>query len=272
MKRLFTFALALLLICALAAPAFADIAYEPDDRFFKSHHSGCDYENRNYYANGADGCALAYDAPDGKADAALPNGVLYHVYYTYADEWGYVEYNPDDPADRENWQSYVSGWVRLADMTAEYDHAAFSADHEAEIRPSERALEIGPEDVAYAYKYPGSGIVTETLEGKWLDGEDVYVQSEYTDPAGRDWGCVGYWRGMRQMWFCLDDPCNDALAPDENAVTPQLVPAAAAEEMDAALSAAPGGTASAYLYAGAAGVIVIAAALLTVLLRRKKRG
>ena len=272
MKRLSTLALTLLLVCALAAPAFADIAYEPNDRFFQSHYSGCDYENRNFYANGAAGCAIAYSAPDGKADAALPNGVLYHVYYTYEDEWGYVEYNPADPGDRENWQSYVSGWVKMADMTAEYDHSAFYADHKAEIRPSERTFELAPEETAYAYKYPGSGKVAEVLEGKWFGDEPIPVESEFTDPAGRTWGYVGYWRGMRQMWFCLEDPCNSALEPDENCVVPALTSAASSEEMAAALKAAPDGGQSAYLYAGAAGVVILAAAVLIVTMRKKKRG
>ena len=272
MKRFFALALTLLLVCALAAPAFADIAYEPNDRFFKSHYSACDYENRNYYANGADGCAIAYSAPDGQADAALPNGVLYHVYYTYEDEWGYVEYDPADPGSRENWKNYVSGWVKMADMTAEYDHAAFLADHAGEVRRSERTFELAPEETAYAYKYPGSGRVTEALEVKWFTGEPIQVESEFTDPAGRVWGYIGYWRGMRQMWLCLDDLYNDSLAPDENCVVPELISAASAEEMTAALNAAPGGSSNAYLYAGAVGVVIIAAAVLIVTLRKKKRG
>ena len=272
MKRFFTLALTLLLICALAAPAFADIAYEPNDSFFKSHYSACDYENRNYYANGASGCVLAYAAPDGKADAALPNGVLYHVYYTYEGEWGYVEYDPADPGSRETCENYVSGWVKMSDMTAEYDHAAFLADHAGELRRSERYFTVEADETFYAYKYPGSGRVTEALEGKWFGSEPIPVESEFTDPAGRDWGYIGYWRGMRQMWLCLDDLQNDSLAPDENCVTPQLVPAASAEEMAAALEDAPGGGQSAYLYAGAAGVVIIAAAVLFVTLRKKKRG
>ena len=274
MKRIFMLALALLLALSLAAPAFADVAYEPNNRFFQSHSGACRNEDRGYYSNGAVGCALVYDAPDGKAAAALPNGVIYWIYYTYDSDgilWGQLDYDPDDPGNRDNWRNYVSGWVQMDDMTATYDYQAFYAEHKDEISPSERSLEIDPEETVYAYRYPGSGEVIDVLDGQYYSDEPIPTETEFTDDAGRTWGYIGYWRGWRHMWVCLDDPYNPALEPDENCRVPAVTPAASAEEMAAILKAAPSGTSNAYLSAGAAGVVIIAAAVLFVVLRRKKR-
>ena len=269
MKRFFTALLALLLLCALAAPALADIAYEPDDRFYKHHAGDCKYENRSWFTNGADGYVLVYGSPTGDAEAALPNGVLYHVYYTYQDEWGYVEYDPDDPANRENWKNYVPGWVKLADMTADYDYRAFAAEHKDEYAETDVQLEVSKGSTVFCYKYPGSGIVTDKIKADWAPSEAPIFSSIFTDPAGRDWGFLGYYCGYRNIWVCIDDPGNPELPPDENYRAVNTVPVAAAGVMESALSAAKRPTA--YLYAGAAGVIVIAAAVLVVAIRRKKK-
>ena len=74
--------------------------------------------------------------------------------------------------------------------------------------------------------------------------------------------------GRRNSWVCLSDPGNDALEPDENFTAPELIPAASASDLAAAVKAAK--SPNAYLYAGAAGVVVIAAAVLIVTLRRRK--
>ena len=45
---------------------------------------------------------------------------------------------------------------------------------------------------------------------------------QFTDPAGRTWGEIGYFYGIRNCWVCIDDPYNGALPPDENCVTVAL--------------------------------------------------
>ena len=271
MKRILSALLLLLLVCALAAPVLADVAYEPDDAFFRRHSIDCHYENRGYYTNGADGCVLVYEAPGGAAKTALANGVLYYVYYTYESDdclWGQMEYNPDDPADRENWRNFVSGWVPMAEMTAEYDNSSFFAEHGDEYIQKDTMLTWGGNDTVYAYKYPGSGIVVDVFEGGWTQ-DPMTFSSVFVDPAGREWGHMGYYYGSRNFWVCLDDPFNGALEPDENYRSVETVPAASAEVMAEALeqAAAP----NLYLYAGAAGVVIIAAAVLVFVLRRRTR-
>ena len=272
MKRLFTALLALMLLCALAVPALADVAYEPDDRFYKHHAGDCKYEHRSYFTNGADGCVLAYGSPTGDAEAVLPNGLGFWIYYTYdrlGERWGYLEYDPDDPASHENWRDCVPGWVKLADMTADYDYRAFEAEHGSEISAADVRLEASRGSTVFCYKYPGSGLVTDKIKVDWVTVDGPSFTRVFTDSAGRDWGYIGYYCGYRNIWVCIDDPCNPELPPDENYRAVNTVPAAAAGVMEAALSEAKRPTA--YLYAGAAGVAVIAAAVLVFAIRRKKK-
>ena len=268
MKRFFTALLALMLLCALTVPVLADVAYEPDDAFFRRHSGECRHENRAYYTNGAEGFVLVYGSPTGDAEAALPNGYNYWIYYTYKDEWGYLEYDPDDP-DSENWREFVSGWVKLADMTADYDYRAFDAEHGSEISEADVRLEAPRSSTVFFYKYPGSGIVTDKIKVDWVTVDGPSFTRVFTDSAGRDWGYIGYYCGYRNIWVCIDDPCNPELPPDENYRAVNIVPVAAAGVMESALSAAKRPTA--YLYAGAAGVVVIAAAVLVFVIRKKKR-
>ena len=271
MKRLFTALLALMLLCALAVPVLADVAYEPDDGFYKRHAGDCKHEDRSYFTDGADGYVLVYGSPTGDAANVLPNGVQYWIYYTYdrlGERWGYLEYDPDDPASRENWRNYVSGWVKLADMACCYDYRAFEAEHGSEYVQKDAELRIAYRDTAYTYEYPGCGVVLEELDGSWADNPLTFSQV-FVDPAGREWGFVSYYYGHRHFWLCLDDPYNPELPQDENYRAVNTVPAASAEVMAAALSAAKRPTA--YLYAGATGVAVIAAAVLVFTLRQKKK-
>ena len=268
MKRFCSALLALLLLCALAAPALADVAYEPDDRFYEHHRGECKYEHRSYYTNGAEGYVLVYSSPTGDAEAALPNGRGFWVIYTYDDAWGCIEYDPDDP-DSENWREFVSGWVKLADMACDYDYRSFEAEHGSEISAAEVRLEVSRGSTVFCYKYPGSGIVADKIKADWASGDGPSFRSVFTDSAGRDWGFIGYYCGYRNLWICIDDPSNPELPPDENYRAVKTVPVAAAGVMEAGLSAAKRPTA--YLYAGAGGVAVIAAAVLGVALRRKKK-
>ena len=55
------------LVSGLALPASADIAFEPNDSFYKSHSGNCHYEDRTYHANGPEGYVLIYTSPGGGA-------------------------------------------------------------------------------------------------------------------------------------------------------------------------------------------------------------
>jgi hypothetical protein len=217
MKRLFTLLLACLLLCALAVPALADVAYLPRDSFLEKHWDDCRYENRWYYANGPEGYVLAHKTPDSAEATPLPNGGKYYISNVYRGEWGVLEYDKETLANNLGSAS-ISGWVRMSEMVADYDADAFYRDHQSEIVSGEVELEIDSDSTVYLYKYPGSGIVTDELSGSWA-GEPLLFNTLFTDPAGRQWGYIGYYYGHRDFWVCLDDPANDALPPDENRVT-----------------------------------------------------
>jgi hypothetical protein len=226
MKRLFVLLLACALLCALAAPALADVAYLPRDRFIESHWEDCSYLNRWYYANGAEGYVLAHKTPDSAEATPLPNGGKYYISNVYRGEWGVLEYDPDT-LKNALYNGSVSGWVRMSDMLPDYDADAFYRDHQSEIvTDGDVELEIRSDETVFLYKYPGSGIVTDELSGSWA-GEPLWFNILFTDPAGRQWGYCDYYYGHRDFWVCLDDPYNGALAPDENCVT--IVTRAAAE-------------------------------------------
>lgn len=273
MKKYMCFLLALLLTLTLAMPALADIAYEPRDDFYQKHRKDCDYENRVYYTNGAEGYVTVHSSPTGGAKTAIANGISFYVSYTYDDgRWGCIEYDPDTRLAAGSRNS-DSGWVKLEEMVCDYDNRAFMADHADELVNAERSLLPTPTEgeAVYAYKYPGSGIVRTTLDMAVVGGHEIPFSTVFTDPAGREWGYCGYHYGIRELWVCLDDPCNDALEADENFVDPlaKMTPAADPSTVEAAARAA--GLPGAYLIAGIGGVVVIAAAILAAVIRKKKK-
>ena len=219
MKRFFTLLLACLLLGALAAPALADVAYMPRDNFYEKHYQECSYLSRWYWTNGPEGYVLAHKTPGSAEATPLPNGGLYYISYLYNDRWGVVEFDKDTLEHRSS-AGNASGWVDIYEMVADYDNEAFEADHRAELNSSAQAeLKLEFDDVAYGYKYPGSGIVTKEFSGQTYWRDPFLLSPLFTDPAGRTWGYVGYNYGRHNCWICIDDPFNGALAPDENAVT-----------------------------------------------------
>ena len=95
MKRWFSLLLLIALLCVLALPAAADVAYMPRDNFLEKHWEDCRYENRWYWTNGEAGYVLAHKTPDSKAATPLPNGGKYYISNVYKDRWGVLEYDPD---------------------------------------------------------------------------------------------------------------------------------------------------------------------------------
>ena len=264
MKKLFSLLLCLVFVLAAEGTAFADVAIEPrDNSFYERHRGECSYENRLYLANGQDGYVFIYKSPVSTSpqDAAV-NGSEWWVEYIY-DGWGCVEYESGD--------DYRSGWIRMSQLSADYDSTAFFEEHRDEIdEKAVRSIEIKSDDTVYAWKYPGSGVVRDTLGNYTRDPvATVELGSIYTDSEGREWGYLGYYYGQRYLWICISDPMNGQLEADENYREPELVPAASQQEADSALSRAMGP--NYVLVAGACGVAVIAAALLYVFIRKKRK-
>ena len=300
MKR---FAIALILAAllgALALPAAADVAYLPRDSFLEKHLSDCRYENRWYWTNGAEGYVLAHKTPDAKEAVPLPNGGRYIISNVYKGEWGVLEYDRESLGNKLSGDNSVSAWVRMSDMTADYDNQSFMADHGAELVQETAELDWNRTDTVYVYRYPGSGVVTDSLSPEWFGQDQISFGPLFTDPAGRRWGYCGYLYGHRDLWVCLDDPYNGALEPDENCVT--IVTRAAAEPAQTAAPTEPPAPAETptpagktveltpaadgdalrqaakdnrgsgpYAAAGAGGVVIVAAAVLIAALRKKKR-
>lgn len=265
MNRILSFFLLILALFSLTMPVFADIAYVPEDDFYRRHAEDSRYENRVWLVNGANGYALVYSSPTGKPEGILSNGERYLVNYIY-ENWGHLEYFPEN-CDTSDWRNRISGWVNLRDMTRDYDYRSFDADHSSEYEQKERELSVSSSNTIYGYKYPGSGVVVDEL-GSWRSS-DLFFSMIYTDSEGREWGFLGYYMGSRNYWICLDDPCNNLLPADENSRSLDIIPPASAEEMKDALKKAI--TPTYYLYVGAGSIVVIAAAVLIAMLLQKKK-
>ena len=94
MKRLASLLVLAALICALALPAAADVAYMPRDNFIEKHWDECSYVNRWFWTNGEAGYVLAHKTPDSKEATPLPNGGKYYISNVYQGKWGVLEYDP----------------------------------------------------------------------------------------------------------------------------------------------------------------------------------
>ena len=79
--------LTLLLALSLTLPAFADVLWEPDNRFYQQHALNCEYHNRSYTANSPQGYVDVRSAPDGVVIAQVENGQRLNVYVLYR-AWG----------------------------------------------------------------------------------------------------------------------------------------------------------------------------------------
>lgn len=188
---------------ALAAPALADVIWEPDDPFYNRHADECTYENRRYELAGYEGTVTVYTAPGGLARTTLDNGARGTVQFVWkADEgnWGYLCSLED---------SDVEGWIPMDDLTLIYDSRQFMEDHSAELVEGE-AVEVDFTQ-AVLYAYPGGPAEYVLKEDKQYQPFSQMFTTTYTDQDGLCWGYVGYYMGHRNRWICLDDPMNEDL-------------------------------------------------------------
>ncbi len=227
MKRTLSIFLALLLALTLTAPAaLADVVWEPvSDSFYDSHRDDFSYFGRSLYLNGQDGVTVLYKSPDGDVIGSVPNGETVYAEHSWRD-W----YLIFDPTAEE--YSMDTCYIRISDAVPVYDSAAFLAEYGESITtvgtPRYPTL---PEDAGQKvclYSYPGSGEVWTTMDPEGCPGCSLL----FTDEDGLAWGFVNYWYGVRDVWMCLDDPCNDTLPYKgrDAAVLAQLIPAADPEK------------------------------------------
>lgn len=270
-RRLFVLFLIFAMLFSMAA--FADVAYTPRDDFYEKHYDECQGLERHHLTNGSEGYVVGFASPTGEAKVVIPNGKEYFVSVLWSEKggkvWGCIEYDPETLDIGWSFQGAETAWVDMSAMTPRYDSEAFMEDHADELKSEERILKIGADDKVPAYRYPGSGIITDTLEN-WNSSEDqsLILGNIYTDAEGREWGRVGYYYGIRDVWVCIDEPHTE-LAAGAEFTEREIIPAADEAAMKKALNESSG--LSANILVGAVGAVVIAGAIIAYIIIRKRR-
>ena len=244
MKRILALLFALLLL--LPSLTLGDVIVEPENGFYRNHQSECKrIAGRTYLANGPEGTLDLYTAPNGTVSTTLKNGAAFYCQWVYTDKqgavWGFSERH--------------EAWAPLGYAQVQYDHIAFEQEHRDQIVPGTDQTGIKYDSV-YLYDYPGATYPI------LLDEVELYAEQTYTDPQGRRWGFVSYIYGIRDKWFCLDDPGNGELAAETRSAAPS------GYDPPASL---PTGSQTGVVIGVVAGVVAGTLVAVLVLFRRKKR-
>lgn len=218
MKRLFSLVLTVLTACCLAAPAFADVIWEPEDDFYQRHADECELLQRSFYTNGPEGYVDLFRSPESSSvTGQMENGEKLYIYWRYQD-WGYVEGD-------------VTGWAPLGDLQLIYDHISFAEEYGEQFAPYDAEacrplLDAWTGDALALWPYPGA-----EQADLWQDAADAmedlkeYGFSEiFVDEEGNTWGFCAYLYGNRDFWVCLDDPGRTAF-PVRDVGQPELTAA-----------------------------------------------
>lgn len=179
--------------------AQADVIWEPEDSFYKTHSGECEYINRLYTANGPDGNVVAYKSPENSGIVGTyDNGTEIRITHTYEDKrgvmWGIYE------------NGNRTGWIPMDYLKPVYDYICFQEEFGEEIVDEAGALDKKYNGLQVYFWYaPGS----EKGNTRILNGYMPEYTKTYVDELGRKWGFTIYYMGTRNMWFCLDDPQAD---------------------------------------------------------------
>ena len=244
MKKVFALLFALLLL--MPSLTLGDVIVEPDNSFYRTHRQECRHrEGRTYLANGPDGVLNLYTAPNGTVAEKLQNGTAIFCQWTYTDDqgvvWGFSE--------------RYGAWAPLGYTLVQYDHIAFRKEHADEIVvPREQAA--AQYETVFLYEYPGA---SDPLK---MSDLDLTAEQLYTDGQGRRWGFVSYVYGIRNRWFCLDDPANRQLTGEKKAAVPSGFDAPA--ELPAVSNRG-------VIAAVTGGVALVTLTVVLILFRRKKK-
>ena len=255
-RKICTLFLAALAVLSLMVPVSADVIIEPRDSFFEKHREECTYVARQYELAGYGGKVTVFTAPGGMNKLTLDNGLRGTIQFTWEGKgttWGYLIYWDDQ---------WIEGWVPMDDVSLVYDSQQFMTDHAGEI------VETDPVPVdfhdAVRYDYPNGPIAAGTdlqEDPDYMTFSEIFTQV-YTDENGLRWSYVGYYKGWRESWVCLDDPMNREL---DTEIIP-VAPSAAQLRGSATVTAGP----PALLIAGVL-VAAVAAVTAVLLVKRKKR-
>ena len=263
LKRLLALCLTCLMLAALTVPAAADVIWEPNDLFYKTHANECEYiRYRRYLTNSDTGYVYQYQSPASSVTTAShPNGTEIALAWLYTDGNGETWGLPSDE----------SGWVKLSELSLIYDCQEFVREHESELVPfadgSFEPIVSTDEKPVLSWTYPG-GEKSHTLPV----GEDIteYVHSTYTAEDGKLWGYIIYMYGMRDFWVCLSAPFDEsaggyAVTEHEIALKQEPVPV---EDIPV-----PAGNITAWILAGVliVAVVVGTGVLIRVMYAKKKK-
>lgn len=207
MKRVLSLVFALVFVLALTPAARADVIVEPEDSFYREYRSQCDSHDRGYYAAGPDGAVTVYKNPKSPAVVTeLENGEYVWIGWTYTDPdgnaWGYCEHWNNEDFVRD-W----SGWMPLGHLLLKYDSISFREEFAARIEDRGGQVAGQGDFPVVFWEYPGSGEVYASFTTSADYAPDY--EAVFTDDAGRSWGFVGYYMGLRNVWICLDAPGAD---------------------------------------------------------------
>ncbi len=252
MKRLLC---CLCLVCLLLTAVSADILWEP-------------YDDPNYDYEKANTIARIYYVPEGSTVNLYASPAAAQVLETL--EPGtrvYVGFTQTHSG--KTWavgypltEDSQEGWFRLARLQLEYDHELFMEEFDdiIEHRPLDFPITDLEGDIP-TWTYPGSGISDGVLELQWMNEDynegNLSMSMVYTDPAGGQWGYVGYYMGH----------CGWAYLTDLYAEAPPTFPRQAENTVT---DTAEETTSMTYLLPLAAALVIITGTLIYVLKKRTK--
>ena len=194
------------MLCVL--PVKADVIWEPyNDSFYNGHREDCSYLNRNFTADGPEDKVLVYKSPENSAVVETwENGYVANIYYTWTDENGTVW------GMNHNWETDELGWVPMEYMDVVYDYICFEEEFGASF--VEETVAIPGEYVnrkIFCFSYPGAETYLEIPMPEY-EADMPQCHMTYVDENGQKWGYIGYFRGTRNKWVCLDNATADAAA------------------------------------------------------------
>lgn len=260
----------MLFFVAAALTAGADVVWSPSDNFFADHYADCVHVGRSYLANGPEGYITIYESPrSSKIVDQFENGNQFYVSFTYtrgkSDEWGVVQFRREDGkavTSYMNDDGTKTGWIPMKDLLVCYDNYSFVEEHEDEFEEYEGGFDAHAyEDKIRFWTYPGSGVISSSVDMSDWEGEQMSFSYIYTDEADRQWGYVGYFFAHRG-WVCLSDPTSESL-PSNEVVYKDLIPAAKPNK-----PVASGDLTLVIILV--VGVVVLTAVLIAVIFRKKR--
>lgn len=180
----------------------ADLIYEPSgNAFYKSHRSEMKHEDHIYEANAPGGALTLYESPvSTKVLATVPNETAMNGSYSWVAEnsirWVILSYYDGT--------THIDGWAPMDYVWRRYDTELFEQDYAGNIEEKNGSVTLPKEtEKLVLYAYPGSEVYA--TPGVSND-ENVGYYLVYTDENGAKWGKIGYFYGMKQVWFSLDNP------------------------------------------------------------------